>query len=80
MNRIGEIIKERGFEDLIPNQSILDEMCIKLHTWNKWVRNTKDPEMWQLPIISRFLDCEIEDLFPKPQDKGIISKHGLIQA
>lgn len=80
MNRIGEILKDRGFEELAPDQKILEELKIKLHTWNKWVNKKKDPEMWQLPIIARFLDCDIIDLFPRPALQSVISKHGLINA
>ncbi len=80
MNQIGAILKERGIEELSPDQKTLDELGVKLHTWNKWVRNTKDPEMWQLPIIARFLDVEITDLFPVVKDKSIRAKHGLISA
>ena len=80
MNRIGAILKQRGIEDLAPNQKILEELDIKLHTWNKWVHAKKDPEMWQLPIIARFLDCEIIELFPAPEDRSIRAKHGLITA
>ncbi|MFN3758482.1 MAG: hypothetical protein ACK4SF_04625 [Algoriphagus aquaeductus] len=80
MNRIGVILKDRGIEDLAPSQKILDELQVKLHTWNKWVHNKKDPEMWQLPIIARFLDVEITDLFPAVKDQSIRAKHGLISA
>lgn len=78
MNRIGAILKDRGFEELAPDKKTLDELKIKLHTWNKWVNAKKDPEMWQLPIIARFMGCEIIDLFPSPEDKSIRTKHGLI--
>jgi DNA-binding XRE family transcriptional regulator len=80
MNQIAAILKNRGIEDLAPNQKTLVELGVKLHTWNKWVHNKKDPEMWQLPIIARFLDCEIEDLFPAPENKTLRAKHGLITA
>lgn len=80
MNRIGAILKDRGIEDMAPSQKILEELDIKLHTWNKWVHSKKDPEMWQLPIIARFLDVEITDLFPTAPDQSIRAKHGLITA
>lgn len=80
MNRIGEILNQRGIGEMIPSEQILDQLQIKMQTWNKWVNKKKDPEMWQLPIIARFLDCEIIDLFPSPEDKSIRSKHGLITA
>ncbi len=78
MNRINAILTKRGIEDMTPNQALLVELDIKLHTWNKWVHNKKDPEMWQLPIIANFLDVEITDLFPAPKDKSIRAKHGLL--
>ena len=77
MNRIAEILKERGIGDMTPNQDLLVELGIKLHTWNKFVANKKDPEFFQLPIIARFLGVEIEDLFPKSPDKSIMAKHNL---
>lgn len=81
MNRIAAILKSRGIEELNPEQKILDELQVKLHTWNKWVGNKKDPEMWQIPIIARFLDCDITDLFPDHlQPESIRTKHGLISA
>ena len=80
MNQIGAILKQRGIVELAPDQKILEELDIKLHTWNKWVHNKKDPEMWQLPIIARFLDVDILELFPAPADKSIKAKHGLLTA
>jgi hypothetical protein len=80
MNRIAAILKSRGVEQLAPDQKILDELEIKLHTWNKWVNNKKDPEMWQVPIVARFLDVEISDLFPLEASQSLKAKHGLITA
>jgi hypothetical protein len=80
MNRISAILKARGIEELAPEQKILDELDIKIHTWNKWVGNKKDPEMWQLPIIAQFLDVDITELFPAVQDQSIRAKHGLLTA
>lgn len=76
MNQIGEILKQRGIEDITPGIHILERLQIKLHTWNKWVHNKKDPEMWQIPILAEFLDCEIEELFPKAPNQSIAAKHG----
>ncbi|WBL42353.1 helix-turn-helix transcriptional regulator [Algoriphagus halophytocola] len=75
MNRIAEILKERGIEEMIPAEQILEELKIKTQTWNKLVANKKDPEFFQLPIIARFLGVEIEDLFPKAPDKSVLAKH-----
>lgn len=80
MNQLKAILKNRGIEELAPDQKILDELDVKLHTWNKWVNNKKDPEMWQLPIIARFLDCEITDLFPTEISQSLKAKHGLLTA
>lgn len=80
MNRISEILQERQIEDMAPNDQLLQEMEIKIHTWNKWVGNKKDPEFFQIPIISKFLGCEIEDLFPRAALQSVTSKHGLINA
>lgn len=65
MNRIAEILKEKGIEEIIPSEDILNDMDIKIQTWNKMVANKKDPEFNQVPLIAKFLGVEIEDLFPK---------------
>lgn len=77
MNRIAEILEEKGIGEMVPNEQVLNELKIKVPTWNKFVANKKDPEFFQLPILARFLDCEIEDLFPKSPDKSVMAKHGL---
>lgn len=80
MNRIGEILNQRGIGEMIPSDEILGELQVKMQTWNKWVHKKKNPEMWQLPIIARFLDVDITELFPIAPDQSIRSKHGLITA
>lgn len=77
MNRIAEILEEKGIGEMVPNEQVLNELKIKVPTWNKFVANKKDPEFFQLPILARFLDCEIEDLFQKSPDKSVMAKHGL---
>lgn len=62
MNRISQIIKEKGIQELKPGKEILDRLGVKIHTWNKWVENEKDPELVQLPVIAEFLNCSIADL------------------
>lgn len=62
MNRISQIIKEKGIEELRPSQQILDRLGIKIRTWNAWVDNEKDPELVQLPVIAEFLNCTVADL------------------
>ncbi len=79
MNRIGEILRERGINELAPNGETLAEIGITLHTWNKFVANKKDPSFSQIPIMAKFLNVEIEELFPKENIKGNIKvRHGLI--
>lgn len=78
MNRIGEILKEKGINEITPSDDILSEMGIKIHTWNKIVTNKKDPQFFQAPIIAKMLNVEIEDLFPKGIKENVKAKHGLI--
>lgn len=66
MNRIAEILKEKGINELTPNDELMADMEIKLHTWNKFVGNKKDPDFHQIPLIAKFLGVEISDLFPEP--------------
>lgn len=62
INRIKEVAKDKGFRELNPTEQVLKSLKTTMNTWNKWWSKKKDPEVWQLPIISDFLDCEIEDL------------------
>lgn len=80
MNRIGKILRDRGIEDLVPSQDTLDEMGMKVHTWNKIVGGKKDPDFHQVPLIAKFLGVEIEQLFPNEQAEGVRTKHGLLSA
>jgi ASC-1-like (ASCH) protein len=79
MNRIAEILKEKGIENILPSEIILNEMDIKMQTWNKFVGNKKDPEFTQIPIIARFLSVDIEKLFPAAEKENRLSKHGFIK-
>lgn len=65
---------------MIPSQETLDEMGMKVHTWNKIVGNKKDPEFDQVPLIAKFLGVEIEQLFPNEQAESVRAKHGLLSA
>lgn len=65
MNRISQILKEKGFQELKPNKEILEKLGVKIHTWNKWVDNEKDPELAQLPTIAEFLNVPVADLIHK---------------
>lgn len=62
MNRIAQIIKEKGIEEIRPSQAVLEKLGVKIHTWNKWVENKIDPELVQLPVIADFLNCTVADL------------------
>lgn len=80
MNRIAEILKEKGVEEIVPSEEILGQMDVKVQTWNKFVANKKDPEFHQVPVIAKFLNVEIEDLFPSHQVDVLRNKHGLMTA
>ncbi|WP_057935826.1 helix-turn-helix domain-containing protein [Algoriphagus resistens] len=66
MNRLKKILDQKGFKGLHPSNSVLEELGVKIHTWNKWVEGTKDPELAQLPVIAEFLDCDVCDLIERP--------------
>jgi hypothetical protein len=62
MNRIKKNIEQKGIQEMRPSDEILDALGVKVHTWNKWVENKQDPELWQLPIIAEFLRCDVCEL------------------
>ena len=68
MNRIKVVMETKGIDELRPSDSLLSQMDIKIHTWNKWVANKKDPEMWQLNILADFLGCPITDLIDRAHE------------
>lgn len=70
MNRIKKILDQKGFKGLTPSDSVLDTLGVKIHTWNKWVDGTKDPELVHLPVIAEFLECDICDLIERPIPVG----------
>jgi transcriptional regulator with XRE-family HTH domain len=78
MNRIGQILREKGIGEIVPSEEVLNELGIKMQTWNKFAGNRKDPDFHQIPLIAKFLGVEIEDLFVKDQAENVTSKHRLI--
>lgn len=69
INRIAEVMNQKGYDDLKPSDRILEKLGIPdLKKWNKWVNKKSDPELRQLNIIAEFLNCEINDLVPTKQE------------
>ncbi|AWW32407.1 hypothetical protein DN752_20930 [Echinicola strongylocentroti] len=66
MNRIKEIIKEKGYEEVRPNEEILTKLGIKINTWTKWVEKRQDPSLTQLPVIADFLQVSVGELIQEP--------------
>lgn len=62
VNRISEILENKGFTNVRPTDNQLHDMGITLHTWNKWVRKKSDPEMIHMKAIAEFLSCSIDEL------------------
>lgn len=62
MNRIQQVITQKGYSELRPSDDTLAKIGVNIKTWNKWVENKKDPELSQLPAIAEFLECEPADL------------------
>lgn len=62
MNRIQQIITQKGNSELRPSDETLSKIGVNIKTWNKWVKNKKDPELDQLPAIADFLQCTVAEL------------------
>jgi hypothetical protein len=62
MNRINLILASRGVESIRPSKAVLEKLQIKFNTWNMWVANEKDPQLFQLPIVADFLNVKVKDL------------------
>lgn len=81
-NLISEVAKSRGMKSIRPDDSILEKMSIKVHTWNKWWNKKSDPDFSQTIIISKeILHCEPGDLFPSEgmtDEDRIASRHNLV--
>jgi transcriptional regulator with XRE-family HTH domain len=62
VNRIKEILKERGFEDVRPSDATLSRLGISRHLWTKWVNKTADPELRHLQPLGEWLYCSINEI------------------
>lgn len=67
MNRIAKIIEKKGIAELRPSEALLDQLGVKINTWNQWVANKRDPEIAQLHAIAAFLDCNVCELIQEPE-------------
>jgi hypothetical protein len=77
MNRIGSILNEKGWDKLgnpRPSDMALEKMGVNIKTWNKWVLNKKDPELYQLPAIAEFLECNPADLIETQIPAGYVNE------
>lgn len=72
MNQIKSYLEKKGIEDIRPSDDTLKKMGIKIHSWNKWLDNKKDPEVWQLEIIAKFLECTISDLIHERHERASV--------
>lgn len=70
MNRIKQVLQTKGIDELRPSKDLLDKLDIQINSWNKFVENKKDPELWQLAIIADFLDCPIADLIQEKNERA----------
>lgn len=81
-NRISEVAKQRGLSQLRPDDSILELLGIKIHTWNKWYSKKSDPSFSQtMDIANHLLFCDPGELFPNgenSEEDEIIMRHKLI--
>lgn len=62
MNRIQNVLEEKGIEELRPSKKILNEWGVTYRTWNMWVKNQADPRVDQLVKIAEWLQVPVSDL------------------
>lgn len=62
VNRLKEILGERGLDKIRPSDDKLNELSTTIHTWNKWINKKLDPELSQLQPLAEFLGCSIQEL------------------
>ncbi len=67
VNRIEEVLKNKGLADVRPTDKQLKDMGISIHTWNKWYRKNGDPALSQLEDIAIFLECSIDELIERQE-------------
>jgi hypothetical protein len=70
MNRIKQVLQTKGIDELRPTKALLEKLDIQVNSWNKFVENKKDPELWQLAIIAGFLECPIADLIQPTNERA----------
>lgn len=82
VNRLFEVLESKGVKELRPDDSNLERLGIKIHTWNKWIAKKSDPELWQLKIIAEsILQCEISQLLNNHTDTShneVRARHGIV--
>lgn len=67
VNRIKEVVSREGTQISITDEG-LNSIGITRHTWNKWLRRKKDPEVNQLEPIAQLLECSIDELIGRREN------------
>ena len=67
VNRISEILKEKGLEKIRPSKEKLEDLGTTVYTWNWWVEKKADPELHQLEPLADFLGCAINELIERKE-------------
>ncbi|MCG8307305.1 MAG: helix-turn-helix transcriptional regulator [Cytophagales bacterium] len=67
VNRIKEIMQQRGMEWVRPSDQKLKEMNATYSMWNMWVNKKADPQLYQLQYIANFLGCSIDELIERKE-------------
>lgn len=62
VNRVKEVLKERGLDEIRPSEMKLKELNTSRHSWTKWINKKLDPELSQLQPLAEFLGCSIQEL------------------
>lgn len=70
-NRIKEIMKNKNLADVRPSKTLLYKWGVDIHSWNKWVKNSKNPPFEAVPDIAKMLNCDINELFKVNEESRI---------
>jgi|TARA_R100000501_G_C2555513_1_gene68321 transcriptional regulator with XRE-family HTH domain len=60
MNKIGEVIYEKGYR----KNYIAEKIGVLPAQLSHYIRGTRKPNKEKLNLLCHFLDCKVRDLFP----------------
>ena len=62
VNRLKEVLRERGLDEIRPSEQKLKELKTSRHSWTRWINKKLDPELSQLQPLAEFLGCSIQEI------------------